>query len=226
MPKADRKMPPIDKKKAETLRAQLAQYRADCLSKKQPLQDNTMPETGDARLDDTLQALYAVTPAEYRGAYVTLINRERETRFQRMRESYEFSIMEALSEVVEEAGPLADLILTETVADAYKRTHTNRPSTPRSVGSALTRLGFRSIQTRERFADKWITRRGYRLNREDRNLLEDLKRRYGLVGTEPVAVVSMKSSPAKSTYPLRRTHTTTSFRRDTGKRSSFHPTWN
>jgi hypothetical protein len=197
MPKANRKMPPLDKIKAETLRAQLAQYRTEHLEKKQPLLDDTLPETGDARLDDTLQALYAVTPAEYRGAYVTLIAREHEVRFERMRESYEFSIVEALSEAVDQAPADAELILTETVTDAYNRHHANKLTSGRAVGSALTRLGFRTAQSREQpdgKGGKWVTRRGYRLNKSDRHLLEDLRQRYGLAPPKPVALESMESS--------------------------------
>jgi hypothetical protein len=197
MPKADRKMPPLDKGTTETLRAQLAQYRADHLEKKQPLLDDSLPETGDARLDDTLQALYAVTPDEYRRAYVTLINREHEIRFNRMRESYEFSIMEALSEAVDATPADAELILTETVAEAYNRHHANKLTTTRAVGGALTRLGFRSTITREQVGGtggKWITHRGYRLNKSDRTLLEELKERYGLTPPKPVSMKSIDSS--------------------------------
>jgi hypothetical protein len=114
-----------------------------------------------------------------------------------MRESYEFSIVEALSEVVEVADPEADLILTEAVADAYNRHHANKPTTTRAIGGALTRLGFRTIQNREQIGGKggkWITRRGYRLNKSDRILLEELRERYGLIPAKPVSLESMESS--------------------------------
>ena len=204
MPKANRKMPTLDKAKAETLRGQLAKYRADHLEKKQPLQDDSLPETGDARLDDTLQALYTVTPAEYRGAYVTLIAREHEIRFNRMRESYEFSIVEALSEAVDEAATDAELILTENVTDAYNRHHANKLTTTRAVGGALTRLGFGTIVTREQIGGKggkWITRRGYSLNKSDRTLLEELKERYGLTPPKPVSLKSIESSLGGVYFP-------------------------
>jgi hypothetical protein len=114
-----------------------------------------------------------------------------------MHESYEFSIVEALTEAVDEAAADTDLILTETVTDAYNRHHPNKLTTTRNVGSALTRLGFRAIITREQVGGKggkWITHRGYRLNKSDRTLLEELKQRYGLTPAEPVSLKSMVSS--------------------------------
>ena len=45
--------------------------------------------------DDTLTPLFSVTPLGYQRAYETVILREHEIRFERMRESYEFSIVEA-----------------------------------------------------------------------------------------------------------------------------------
>jgi hypothetical protein len=163
-----------------------------------------MPETGDARLDDTLGPLHAATPPEYQSAYETVILREHEIRFNRMRESYEFSIVEALSEAVDEVAADAELILTETVADAYNRHHANKPTTTRAVGGALTRLGFRTTVTREQIGGKggkWTTHRGYRINKSDRSLLEELKERYGLTPPKPVSIESIESSLWRGILP-------------------------
>ena len=204
MPKADHKLPPLDKTEAQEIRGQLAEYHRVCLEQKQRLQAENMPETGDARLDDTLGPLHAATPPEYQSAYETVILREHEIRFNRMRESYEFSIVEALSEAVDEVAADAELILTETVADAYNRHHANKPTTTRAVGGALTRLGFRTTVTREQIGGKggkWTTHRGYRINKSDRSLLEELKERYGLTPPKPVSIESIESSLWRGILP-------------------------
>jgi hypothetical protein len=122
-----------------------------------------------------------------------------------MRESYEFSIVEALSEAVDAAPLEAEVILTEAVTEAYNRHHANKTTSSRAVGGALTRLGFRTIITREQIGGiggKWITHRGYRLNKSDRRLLEELKQRYGLTAAEPVSMKSMVSSLGEAYSPI------------------------
>jgi len=190
MPKANRKLPPIDKKEAETIRGQLAKYRADCLERKQPLQIE-VPETGEARLAEILEPLYAATPVEYREAYLSIIKREQVLRLERIQESYEFAVLEAFNEAVTDAGADADLILTESITDAYNRRHASKQTTNRSVGRAVARLGFKNLRVDQPLGDgKRITRRGYR---PDVKLLERLNGQYGLAEPKDPALASFAS---------------------------------
>jgi len=192
MPKANRKLPPIDKKEAETIRGQLAKYRAECLERKQPLQAE-VPETGEARLEEILEPLYAATPGEYREVYVSIIKREQALRLERIQESREFSVLEALNEAATEAGPDADLILTENVKDAFNRHHPNskHQATNRSIGRTLARLGFKNVRVDQAVANgRTLTRRGYK---PDHVLLERLNVQYGLAEPKDPDLSSLSS---------------------------------
>jgi hypothetical protein len=178
MPKHGKNLGPIDEKHAEGLRGQLAQYRVDCLERKQPLRAN-LPETGDARLSEILEPLYAVTPEQYRDAYHTIMDQERSLRLRRIQESYEYAILEAFDAVVTVDTQDRALILTETVTDAYNSRHASKPTTNKTVGRTLARLGFKAADAQEPFGPdgRRIHKRGYRL---DRKLLDRLKNEYGL----------------------------------------------
>jgi hypothetical protein len=188
MPKHGQNLGPIDEKQAEGLRGQLAQYRADCLERKQPLRAQ-IPETGDARLSEILEPLYAVTPETHRAAFATIIEREKTIRLQRIQETYEYAVLEAFDSVVVQDTPDGELILTEAVVDAYNQRHASKPTTTRSVGRTLARLGFRA--DREISPGQGHTHRGYRLKRA---LLKRLKTDYGF-DSENV-VPSLPSRPS------------------------------
>jgi hypothetical protein len=175
MPKHGRNLGPIDEKHAEAIRGQLAKYRADCLERKQPLRAK-LPETGDARLSEILEPLYAVTPEQYRQAYDIIAEREKKLRLERIQESYEYAVLEAFDSVVLEDNPDGDLILTEAVMDAYNQRHASKPTTTRSVGRTLARLGFKADRDEIMGPAGRATRRGYRLKRA---LLDRLKTEYG-----------------------------------------------
>ena len=174
MPKHGRNLGPIDEKYAEALRGRLAQYRLDCLERKQPLQAK-LPETGDARLNEILEPLYAVTPDPTVHDYHVILEREKTLRLERIRETYEYAVLEAFASVVTEDMQDACLILTETVTDAYNQRHASKATTNRSIGRTLARLGFKTGREDDKVAGKWISRRGYRLNRA---LLSRLKTEY------------------------------------------------
>ena len=194
MPKHGKNLGPIDEKYAEALRGRLAQYRLDCLDKKQPLRA-TLPETGDARLSEILEPLYAVTPEQYRGAFDTILEREKRLRLERIQETYEYAILEAFDSVVLDDTEDGSLILTETVTDAYNQRHANKPTTNRSIGRTLTRLGFKTERQDIVTLGKTTTRRGYKLNR---NLLQRLKAEYGF-DTEPSSTSSTSSTTMRGT---------------------------
>jgi hypothetical protein len=176
MPKHGRNLGPIDEKHAEAIRGQLAQYRADCLERKQPLRAK-LPETGDARLSEILEPLYAVTPEQYRAAYDTIMEREKKVRLERIQESYEYAVLEAFDSVVLDDIEDGALILTEAVTDAYNSRHASKPTTNRSVGRTLARLGFKADSDQIEVAGHRTRRRGYRLKRA---LLERLKKEYAM----------------------------------------------
>jgi hypothetical protein len=186
MPKHGVNLGPIDEKQAEALRGQLAQYRAGCLERKQPLRAQ-LPETGDARLSEILEPLYAVTPEQYRSAYDVILEREKKLRLERIQESYEYAVLEAFDSVITEQTEDGSLILTETVTDAYNQRHAAKLTTNRSIGRTLARLGFQGDREDEDVAGRRITRRGYKLNR---SLLSRLKIEYGLETVSSVSTVS------------------------------------
>jgi hypothetical protein len=175
MPKHGRNLGPIDEKYAEALRGRLLQYRLDCLKRNQPLRAK-LPSSGDARLNEILEPLYAVTPQAYRQDYHVILTREKALRLERIRETYEYAVLEAFATVVTEDMQDASLILTETVADAYNQRHASRTTTNRSIGRTLARLGFKSGREDDKVAGRWVSRRGYLLNR---SLLSRLKSEYG-----------------------------------------------
>jgi hypothetical protein len=175
MPKHGRNLGPIDEKHAEAIRGQLAKYRADCLERKQPLRAK-LPETGDARLSEILEPLYAVTPEQYRPAYDTIMEREKKIRLERIQESYEYAVLEAFDSVVLDDTEDGALVLTEAVTDAYNSRHASKPTTNRSVGRTLARLGFKADRDEIMGPGGRATRRGYRLKRA---LLDRLKTEYG-----------------------------------------------
>jgi hypothetical protein len=175
MPKHGRNLGPIDEKHAAAIRGQLAKYRADCLERKQPLRAK-LPETGDARLSEILEPLYAVTPEQYRQAYDTIAEREKTLRLERIRESYECAVLEAFDAVVTEETEDRTLILTETVTDTYNQRHASKPTTNRTIGCTLARLGFKADREDVHVIGQRVTRRGYKLNRV---LLSRLKAEYG-----------------------------------------------
>ena len=204
MPKHGRNLGPIDEKYAEALRGRLAQYRLDCLERKQPLQAK-LPETGDARLNEILEPLYAVTPESYRQDYHVILEREKTLRLERIRETYEYAVLEAFASVVTEDLQDTCLILTETVTDAYNQRHASKATTNRSIGRTLARLGFKTGREDDKVAGKWISRRGYRLNRA---LLSRLKTEYGFdqepkeeSGTQPTLETVTDQAPALPSSP-------------------------
>lgn len=198
MPKHGRNLGPIDEKHAEAIRGQLAKYRADCLERKQPLRAK-LPETGDARLSEILEPLYAVTPEQYRQAYDTIAEREKKLRLERIQESYEYAVLEAFDSVVLEDNPDGELILTEAVMDAYNQRHASKPTTTRSVGKTLARLGFKTDKEWIPGGTGRMCRRGYRLKRA---LLQRLKTEYGLnADGESVSSVSSVSSTLDGILP-------------------------
>ena len=199
MPKHGRDLGPIDEKHAEAVRGRLAQYRLDCLERKQPLRA-TLPETGDARLSEILEPLYAVTPEQYRSAYDTIMEREKRLRLERIQETYECSVLVAFDSVALEDTPDGELILTEAVVDAYNTRHAGKPTTTRSIGRTLARLGFKAADVVEPFGSdgKRIHKRGYRL---DRSLLNRLKNQYGLAGQDSVPTVPTVPSTLDGTLP-------------------------
>jgi hypothetical protein len=175
MPKHGRNLGPIDEKYGEGLRGQLAQYRADCLERKQPLRAN-LPETGDARLSEIVEPLYAVTPEQHRGAYHIIMDREKRLRLERIQESYEYAVLEGFDAVVLDDTEDGSLVLTEAVVDAYNQRHASKPTTARSIGRTLARLGFKADRDEIMGPAGRATRRGYRLKRA---LLDRLKTEYG-----------------------------------------------
>jgi hypothetical protein len=214
MPKHGRNLGPIDEKHAEAIRGQLAKYRADCLERKQPLRAK-LPETGDARLSEILEPLYAVTPEQYRQAYDTIAEREKTLRLERIRESYECAVLEAFDAVVVDDTQNGALILTETVTDAYNQRHASKPTTNRTIGRTLARLGFKADREDVHVAGQRVTRRGYKLNRA---LLSRLKAEYGfdnqqeqpqaqptldnLAQGEPASTASTASTTMRGILPL------------------------
>jgi hypothetical protein len=197
MPKHGRNLGPIDEKYAEALRGRLAQYRLDCLEKKQPLRAE-LPETGDARLSEILEPLYAVTPEQYRDVYDTIIGRETRLRLERIQETYEYAILEAFDSVVLDDTEDGSLILTETVTDAYNQRHANKPTTNRSIGRTLARLGFKTGEAFETFAGKQIHKHGYKL---DRKLLDRLKDQYGLTEQASTPLTPLTPSTRDGIHP-------------------------
>jgi hypothetical protein len=194
MPKHGRNLGPIDEKYAEALRGRLAQYRLDCLERKQPLRA-TLPETGDARLSEILEPLYAVTPWQYRSAYDTIIGREKKLRLDRIQETYEFAVLEAFDSVALEGIPDGELILTETVVDAYNMKHASKPTTTRSIGRTLARLGFKGDSEMITVLGHRTTRKGYRLKRA---LLDRLKTEYAM----SESTESTESTTLRGIHPL------------------------
>jgi len=183
MLKSTRKAPPIDLKEAEHLRAQLMQYRLDHLEKPTPLRVEAMPDAKYPRLTEILEPLYAATPEKYKGTYKRLIEREDKLRLDRLRESYEFHVLEALCAIVDISDIDGDLILTEAVTDAYNSKYpSKKPKTTRSIGGILQKFGFTSAERFETVEisggrHKQICRRGYLLKWQ---LLERLKNEYAL----------------------------------------------
>jgi hypothetical protein len=176
MPKHGVNLGLIDEKQAEVLRGQLAQYRADCLERKQPLRAQ-LPETGDARLSEILEPLYAVTPEQYRSAYDLILEREKKLRLERIQESYEYAVLEAFDSVAAAETEDGALILTETVTDAYNQRHASKTTTNRSIGRTLARLGFKADSDQTEISGHRTRRRGYRLKRA---LLDRLRKEYAL----------------------------------------------
>ena len=82
-------------------------------------------------------------------------------RKERLQETYEFKILEALIETVEDHKPKEKTleIPTEDVVDAYNRHHANKQTTARSVGRVLLRFGFQ--KTRQEI--KGHTQRGWQI---------------------------------------------------------------
>ncbi len=193
MPKHGKNLGPIDEKYAEALRGRLAQYRLDCLERKQPLRA-TLPETGDARLSEILEPLYAVTPEQYRAAFDTIIGREKNLRLQRIQETYEYAILEAFDSVVLNDTEDGALILTEGIVDAYNQHHASKPTTNQGVGRTLTRLGFKADRDEVTGPAGRATRRGYRLKRA---LLDRLKTEYGFDFPKPVASIASNASATR-----------------------------
>ena len=218
MPKHGRNLGPIDEKHAEALRGQLAQYRADCLERKQPLRAK-LPETGDARLSEILEPLYAVTPEQYRQAYDIIAEREKKLRLERIQESYEYAVLEAFDSVVLEGNPDGELILTEAVMDAYNQRHASKPTTSRSVGRTLARLGFKADRDEIMGPGGRATRRGYRLKR---GLLDRLRTEYGFdFSKQNASTASTASSTLDGILPSQENPPTPNDAHDTTKNTTL-----
>lgn len=63
LPKSIKRYPKLTEKDAREIRAKLAQYRIDCLSRKQPLRFQVV--TKHVRLPDVLEPLFAITPEKH-----------------------------------------------------------------------------------------------------------------------------------------------------------------
>ena len=96
-------------------------------------------------------------------------------RKERLQETYEFKILEALIETVEDSKPTEKTIEipTEKVVDAYNRHHGDRQTTARSVGRVLLRFGFQN----RRQEVKGHTQRGWQIQVPK---LRELASQYGL----------------------------------------------
>jgi len=195
MPKHSINLGPIDQKYAEALRGRLLQYRLDCLSRKAQLQAK-LPETGDARLNEILEPLFAVTPEQYRNVYSIILEREKKLRLERIQESYEYAVLEAFDSVVTEEIEDGALILTETVTDRYNQGHAGKLTTNRTIGRTLARLGFKADREDVTGPTGRATRRGYRLKRA---LLDRLRTEYGF---DSASTASTASTTMSSILPL------------------------
>jgi hypothetical protein len=211
MPKSSRSPPPLDEKEAETLRAMLLQYRLDALERKQTIHPYTSTLTltadknADARLLDILTSLYAVTPEKYQDSYERILQREVDTRQERLQETYEYKVLDALSNVVNDTDPDGSFILTDTVTENYNINYPNKsgkPTRSTAIGRVLMRLGFKAQDTYEYLLGKRIHERGYLLNRK---LLDQLKDQY-LLSAKETPIEPSPSVPGKSQtatfYPL------------------------
>ena len=223
MPKASKKMPRVDPAEALSLRSKLAQYRKDTLGK--PLiYDFEAPE---ARLAEILEPLVAITPSERIQAFTNIMQREQYLRLERLRESYEFRILEALTETVEDREGESWEIPAEEITDAYNRHHGDKPTTSKSVGRVMLRLGFKKepvkISTDES-TGKRVFKRVWRIRKPE---LTRMTRQYGF-DNDSVSCVSSVSLTMSDTLPLdsysSNTHTHTT--NDTNDTNDTKPTAN
>ena len=136
---------------------------------------NKRAQTKEARLAEILEPLLAVTPPERTEVFKMIVSREETLRKERLQETYEFKILEALIETVEELKPKEKTVqkTTDQVTDAYNRHHGDRQTSTRSVGRVLLRFGLQKI----RLDSKGHTQRGWQIQVAK---LRELAVQYGL----------------------------------------------
>jgi hypothetical protein len=169
---------------------------ADCRERKQPLRAE-LPETGDARLSEILEPLYAVTPEQYRGAFEQVMQREKTLRVQRIQETREYEILVAFDALVDAWTENGSIILSQAVADEYNERHPSNKKqiSASSIGKVLGRFRFKACRDE--------AHRGGRGYRFDRALLGRLKIEYGFPPAAPATPATLgdvlTSSPSKPT---------------------------